>query len=836
LNNPAVVLLTEHPPPCPGQPTTGLALRHARMARALAERGLDVTLAWPDRESSRPDHAADRPAPASGAACPGTCRTAALADRAALAERLADLPGARPRLVLGYWELGDWLPEAFDGPVVLDHVAPRLLERMFEDRDRLAAEAGGLLDVLARVERVWVGNARQRDLMAGLMVLAGHDCREDLRIDIVPIAGDVAGQPAPSGGGRLKLFHGGRDWPWRDASRWLAALEPAAGDDPNAPWTLEAPAELTDHDGYVERLAASDIALELSEANTERRFSQSFRMTDALCAGVPVICNRWLPLADTIEAEGAGWVLDAPEQLPELLRRLAADRGELAGRAANALALARREFDADEVYGRLAEALAALAPGAPRRALLAGQAPALPVGRRWRRAIATGLGDGLARRLRGPVQQWLARRLADRPRPDRARRAWVILSRPDLFPTDHGAAVRIERTAWGLSFQVDEVLLLTDRRDGYWRYRNGAREWRRFPVWPRIAGWPRAINRVRVMARGVPGSNAFLYLPWVDRGMQMRLMWLIARHPVDVVQGEFPAYARPAIWAARLFGTRAILVEHNIEYRRIAEQEPQLDEAARLTLKALELELAQACDRVVTVSERDRRELELAGVNAARLATIPHGVDIARFDAAGPLDLRRRYTIPADHAVLVYHGIYSYKPNLEAVAELGLSLIPALARAGHPARLVAIGPEPPERPVENVVFTGAIDDLPGHLKGGDLAVIALRAGGGTRMKILDNFAAGVPVISTTKGAEGIPVEHGRELLICDDPDEMRRAVIDLLENPERARALARVARSWVEAFDWREIARRYVNLMGVPDEDSARVGDATGLRGPPRPN
>lgn len=791
------------------------------MAQALAARGRQVVLAWPD-----PDGTGKHAEALNGVTCVALANPAQLE---ALLRRPCSVP---PRLILGYWELADWLPATFSGPVVLDHVAPRLLERMFEDRDQLAAEAGQLLDVLHRVDRVWVGNARQRDLMTGLMVLAGHDCRADLHVDIVPIAAKVADATSPSHDPALQLFHGGRDWPWRNTRRWLATLEP-----PDAVWRLHDNTALTDHESYQQRLRASDIALELSDANSERGFSQSFRMTDALCAGVPVICNRFLPLAAVIEAERAGWVIDAPEALPALLREINADRDELARRSANALALARREFDADSVYGALADALDALQPAPPRRPLLVPPKPARAT-RRWQQAITTGLRESLARRLRGPLQGWLSHRLANRPQPDRERRAWVILSRPDLFPTDHGAAVRIERSAWGLSFLVSEVLILTDRRDGYWLYRNGQRDWCRFPIWPRIAGWPRAINRVRVMARGVPASNAFLYLPWVDRGMQLRLMWLIARHPVDVVQAEFPAYARPAIWAARLFGTRAIMVEHNVEYRRIAEQEPQLDEATRLTLKALELELAQACDRVVTVSERDRRELELAGVNAARLALIPHGVDLERFDAAQPLDIRTRYSIPASHAVLVYHGIYSYKPNLEAVTELALRLVPALARAGHPATILAIGPEPPERSIEGVVFTGAVDDLPGHLKGGDLAVIALRAGGGTRMKILDDFAAGVPVISTRKGAEGIPVEHGRQLLICDTPDTMLREVIDLLEDRERAKALAQAARAWVEAFDWREIAAQYVNLMDHTGRNSgmSRSDDSVSPTGRPSPN
>ncbi|MFU8876711.1 MAG: glycosyltransferase [Wenzhouxiangellaceae bacterium] len=794
----SILILGEDPPPLPDRPASGLALRHLRMAQVWASQGAQVTLAWPGR-------AADE-----CAQLPNGCHGLALDSPDELAVWLRR---QRPEIVvLGYWELHDWLPGRIASGLVLDFVAPRLLERQYEDRDRLAGDAAALLPLLARADEVWVGNRRQADLMLGWLLLAGHDCRTRTPIRIVPIAGQPALAMLARGTGALKLFHGGRDWPWRKSGRWLDALNV---DDPD--WRLEDFSEQAGFGSwsdYGERLAGSDVLLELADENVERRFSQSFRMVDALCAGVPVICNRFLPLAPVIEQAGAGWVIDAPEQLPALLREIANDRDEHARRARAALELARQQFDSQAVYGQQFEHLADISGEGnrgPRRPLLAAADSAAGSARQ---VLADYLRRWIHHRLRLPFHRWLGNRLADRPQPGASGTAWVVVSRPDIFPTHHGAAVKIERTAWGLSFQVDEVLLLTDRRDGYWRYCRGEREFRRFPRWLRLPGWPRAFNIIRVMLRGLPYSNAFLYLPLVDRGLHLRLMWLLGRHPVAVVQGEFPAYAHPAVWAARLFGTGSLMVEHNVEYQRIADQVAELSESARLKLKRIEVDLANACDKVITVSGRDREMLIQAGVQEGRLRTIPHGVDLQHFDSASPVDLRARYSIPADHAVLVYHGIYSYPPNLEAVEELSTEILPRLAAAGHPATVVALGPEPPDGKLEGVVFTGAVDDLAGHLKGADLAVIPLRAGGGTRMKILDDFAAGVPVISTAKGMEGIPVEHGRHLLIVDDADEIAAAVVELLGNPDRRAQLAGNARAWVEAFDWREIARRYVELMG----------------------
>ena len=783
------------------------------MAGMISGRGFDVTIGWTETGSH-----ADPDAPRIQ-----QFRLLPIAR----AEDLSDwLAANRPDVVIiGYWELAQWLPMRVNAPLVLDYVAPRLLERQFEDRDRLAGDIPALVRLLARCDEVWVGNAAQRNLMLPWMLLAGHDCRFDLPVRVVPIAGTIVGTRAGRGAGRnaagdgeagpLKLFHGGRDWPWRDSSAWLDVLRRQSGS-----WRLadgSAAGGLAGHAEYLERLRRADLALELCDANVERRYSQSFRMTDALCAGVPVICNDFLPLAETIECHQAGWVVDSPEALPALLESIAADRPELKRRAGNALALARRRFDAAEVYGELTGSLARLAEDGPRPAripLLNEPAEAVSAGGPGIVAgFRTYLAEWAHRHLRKPWQDWLSRRMADRPMPHAGRACWVVLGRSDVFPTNHGAAVKIERTVRGLSFHLDEVILLTDRRDGYWIYRRGEREFFRFPVWPRLAGWPRAANMIRVMARGVPYSNAFLYLPWVDRGMQFRLMWLMKRHPVEAVQAEFPACARPAVWAARLFDTRSLMVEHNVEFKRIAEQVPGLGEAARRSLKRMEVDLANACDWVITVSERDRRDLVAAGVRDSRVHTIPHGVDLERFEQAEPLDLRKRFNLPADHAVLVYHGIYSYPPNLEAVEELARVLLPKLRARGRPATVVALGPEPPARTLPGLVFTGAVDDLPAHLLGGDVAVIPLRQGGGTRMKILDDFAARVPVVTTRKGMEGIAVEHGKHLLIIDDPDDMADAVADLLDDPHARQALAEAAAQWVSHFDWRAIAQRYVALV-----------------------
>jgi len=107
-----------------------------------------------------------------------------------------------------------------------------------------------------------------------------------------------------------------------------------------------------------------------------------------------------------------------------------------------------------------------------------------------------------------------------------------------------------------------------------------------------------------------------------------------------------------------------------------------------------------------------------------------------------------------------------------------------------------------------------------HLDRATLTVVALRAGGGTRLKILEAMAAGVPVVSTALGAEGLGLADGGDALIAGSTEELARAATALLDDPARARELARRARASVEErFGWDRIAPRLESAL-----ETARAG------------
>ena len=105
-------------------------------------------------------------------------------------------------------------------------------------------------------------------------------------------------------------------------------------------------------------------------------------------------------------------------------------------------------------------------------------------------------------------------------------------------------------------------------------------------------------------------------------------------------------------------------------------------------------------------------------------------------------------------------------------------------------------------------------DVRPYLWGSAVSVVPLRIGGGTRLKIYESMAAGVPVVSTTIGAEGLDTHPGQDIRIADRPEDFAAHCVDLLEDADGARRLAARARDMVAAnFSWEQVARSFSNIL-----------------------
>lgn len=390
-----------------------------------------------------------------------------------------------------------------------------------------------------------------------------------------------------------------------------------------------------------------------------------------------------------------------------------------------------------------------------------------------------------------------------------------LVTRSDLFPTNHGAAVKIVRTAQHLARRSGQpCLVVTDDRDAYLRFDGD--DHTRVPFGPRFRAaeeWPPlpALGRWAERAclqLGYPSEELFLYRPMFDPAWWARALQVGLREQVDLFQAEFPGYAVPAALAARALSAlsgrpvRSSVVQHNVEWDRLEEFGHDVR-----WIRAAERTALSLVDDIIAVSEDDRARMVAAGLPASSITVIPHGVDVNTFSQASGAGIRERYGIDPGAPLVFFHGTLHYWPNTEAVRFLAERLLPRLLRAQPELRALVVGQSPPRYFAHPAIhFTGPVDDLAAHIAAADLAVCPIFAGGGTRMKLLEYLAAGLPVVSTAKGAEGIAYEPGVHMEIANTANHMAAAVLRLLDDPAGARALGLRGRAFARRYDWSSIA------------------------------
>jgi glycosyltransferase involved in cell wall biosynthesis len=222
-------------------------------------------------------------------------------------------------------------------------------------------------------------------------------------------------------------------------------------------------------------------------------------------------------------------------------------------------------------------------------------------------------------------------------------------------------------------------------------------------------------------------------------------------------------------------------------------------------------------DATVVVSERER-EAVLALAPDARVEIVPNGVDT---------DVNRVGLAEVQRDTMVYSGAPTFGANLEAVRWFAKDVLPAVRAARPGARFVVTGridslPAESLPVASGLTYAGYLDDVRPAIASSWCTVVPLRRGGGTRLKVLESLALGTPVVSTTKGVEGLDLVPGQEVLVADTAEAFAATVIDLMQDPLRRDALATAGRRAVEErYDWRPIARRFTDLVGSVESRSS---------------
>jgi GT2 family glycosyltransferase/glycosyltransferase involved in cell wall biosynthesis len=297
------------------------------------------------------------------------------------------------------------------------------------------------------------------------------------------------------------------------------------------------------------------------------------------------------------------------------------------------------------------------------------------------------------------------------------------------------------------------------------------------------------------------------------------LHWLIHRqilnHAVDVLQLEYTVMAQ---YAGEFQRIPSIVFEHDIYFQSIARGLPFLRrfskraEAIWEYLRALRYELKQLprADRIQVCSRENREVLEsyLPSLEGRIDDSLRAGIDTSRYDFRA--DGREPDT-------MLFLGSFRHLPNQEALRWLIEYVLPRVSAARPAARLIVAGSDPPpnyslpEPARSSVELAGFVEDVREPLSRYALFLCPILSGSGVRVKLLEAFAAGIPVVSTRLGAEGLTSTDGEVCALADDPQEFAAKVVDLLEHPEAGARMAARARAYVERErDMVTITRRLV--------------------------
>ena len=317
------------------------------------------------------------------------------------------------------------------------------------------------------------------------------------------------------------------------------------------------------------------------------------------------------------------------------------------------------------------------------------------------------------------------------------------------------------------------------------------------------------------LAQNLVSSLPYFMKKYESTAMRQAIEQRVGKGDIDVVVCDF---LNPSINLPEKLPCASLLFQHNVEamiWRRHYEVQAQPLKKAYLKGqwdKSVAYEKA-ACHRFdyVAAVSADDAEMMRRDYGVARVSDVPTGVDTDFFRPSGNETVE-------PHS-LVFTGSMDWLPNEDAIRYFTEAIMPLIKQQIPDVKLTVVGRNPFPSLVElsqrdpSVVVTGRVDDVRPYMERAAAYVIPLRIGGGTRLKVYEAMAMEMPIVSTTIGAEGLPVNHGQELLLADEPQAFADSVIRVLREKELAQRLGQQSAQTVRAkFGWEGVTDEFVRL------------------------
>jgi glycosyltransferase involved in cell wall biosynthesis len=375
------------------------------------------------------------------------------------------------------------------------------------------------------------------------------------------------------------------------------------------------------------------------------------------------------------------------------------------------------------------------------------------------------------------------------------------------YPPNNGSKLRIFNILQGLSQQHDVSLLcFVDQNGANLNTPQLGRLCQDIQALPRSWFNPRSYKAILGFLSRTPRSVVDTFSPQMAEDIENRL----SEDGYDFV---IASEAAMASYAPYFDQTPAIVedIEIGVIYEQYARAETAwLRFRHGLTWMKHRRYLSRMlgfCQASTVVSEQERELLSKAVPNQHDIEVVPNCINLADYKHIG--------TDPQP-STLIFTGSFSYFPNYEAM-EWFIGEVFQGIRSQVPGVNLKITGDHANRPLPNidgVTLTGFVDDIRQLIASSWISLAPIWSGSGTRLKILEAMALGTPVVATSKGAEGLEVNHGVHILIADTPESFAEMVVRLLRDKELRRHLADNAYQLMrEKYDWAVVMPRFLNLV-----------------------
>ena len=330
---------------------------------------------------------------------------------------------------------------------------------------------------------------------------------------------------------------------------------------------------------------------------------------------------------------------------------------------------------------------------------------------------------------------------------------------------------------------------------------------------------------------GFPPLAALAHL--TSRSAERLALAIHHEHPVDLVQSDPPWVALAGARVARRLSVPHALLAQNCE-TALAAQMSQTGPARRLPLvgrwladfdvavvRWAERRAMAGADLALTASPRDREEMASFGIPIDRVEIIPNGTSVQRPSTLARVEMRSQLGLAANAPTVIFVGRMDYPPNRHALHSICADIAPHCAEC----TFLLVGSNPPALSLPgNVKLIGAVDEVDGYLAASDLSIVPIAHASGTRIKILDAWAAGLPVLSTSAGASGLEYRDGEHLVIEDRIERFPDRIRELFQAPARLARLQAGALHAVAPYRWDTIGQHYADRLCALASSQGRRG------------